>query len=97
MVMPTDTETIATVCRYRSAEGVYTLLVLAQDRHGARGIAIDGTVTQRKLARDELRWLTPLADYQPRRAAKKMLAAGRVLGITPTARRALHDLLAATS
>lgn len=83
----------ATVCRYQSSHGARTVLVLDRDGAGARVVMIGVPVSMRCLPAQELCWLSPLDDYPPRQVARRMLAAGRVLGITSKARRALRRAL----
>lgn len=80
------------VARYRSAEGVQHVLVLERDARSARVVIVAVPVRVQRLPQPELRHLTPLDAYPPARAARQFLAAGRALGITPTARRALQQI-----
>ena len=78
---------------YRTDAGIKTAIALKPGRKWLPVIVIDSPMRVRKVPLSERRFMTPLADYPLRRAVRKYLAAGRRLGITKRARKALREVL----
>jgi len=77
---------------YRTDAGVVTALVLTPGRKWLPIITLGCPIKIRKVALAEQRFMTPL-DYPVKRAVRKYIAAGRRLGITKGARKALREVL----
>ena len=90
---PTALADELTVVRYRTGdEGLRHGVLLPGTPPRVVYLAGHG-VALRRLGRDDLARCTACPDYPPRRAMRKLLRAGRSLGISQRAARALRETL----
>jgi len=79
-----------TVVRYRTDKGVFTALIGDPGTKYLPVVYIDAPIRLMKVPQTEERYMT-IIDYPPKKAARRMLKAGRHLGITKTAKRFLQE------
>ena len=81
------------VVRYHTAQGQRIGLVCTDTPSEIRLVTIaNAGVRIQRLPPPQRRYMTTLADYQPRRAAREFLRAGRRLGISRAAKKALRTV-----